>query len=311
MFYFYWYLFWCSPPVFEHRFSRDFIRVVFICLLTEVVYTCWRWWNGERDVAGSESAKRLGRFFPGRGPLYTREESSRTGGKEVKKVPEISILDQDAEERRDCVRRKPGCCVRFPGGRGVREKYWEVKNGKPAKTWYDHRNGGKKGSGAAESNDVKNEVYFKTTLDDWFWRRRGGGGESRDFKGRDHVGGGLRSPRDSGHRPRDTKNDRTFLSQRRRALKKRPIKTPWDEILFLSCLIRNKRAIGERIHARKPSPIFCFFGRRKFWRDGFRRKSAFGFMNPSSKKCVRAEKKKPSRAEFSMWATGGRPVPVF
>jgi hypothetical protein len=103
-------------------FSRDFIRVVFICLLTEVVYTCWRWWNGERDVAGSESAKRLGRFFPGRGPLYTREESSRTGGKEVKKVPEISILDQDAEERRDCVRRKPGCCVRFPGGRGVREK---------------------------------------------------------------------------------------------------------------------------------------------------------------------------------------------
>ena len=122
IFKFYWYLFWCSPPVFEHRFSRDFIRVVFICLLTEVVYTCWRWWNGERDVAGSESAKRLGRFFPGRGPLYTREESSRTGGKEVKKVPEISILDQDAEERRDCVRRKPGCCVRFPGGRGVREK---------------------------------------------------------------------------------------------------------------------------------------------------------------------------------------------
>ena len=40
----------------------------------------------------------------------------------MKKVPEISILDQDAEERRDCVRRKPGCCVRFPGGRGVIEK---------------------------------------------------------------------------------------------------------------------------------------------------------------------------------------------
>jgi hypothetical protein len=31
------------PSVFEHRFSRDFIRVVLICLLTEVVYTCWRW----------------------------------------------------------------------------------------------------------------------------------------------------------------------------------------------------------------------------------------------------------------------------
>jgi hypothetical protein len=94
------------------------------------LYVCWRRSSipvgggetGERDVAGSESAKRLGRFFPGRGPLYTREESSRTGGKEVKKVPEISILDQDAEERRDCVRRKPGCCVRFSGGRGVREK---------------------------------------------------------------------------------------------------------------------------------------------------------------------------------------------
>jgi len=143
-------------------------------------------------------------------------------------------------------------------------------------------------------------VYFKTTLDDWFWRRRGGGGESRDFKGRDHVGGGLRSPRDSGHRPRDTKNDRTFLSQRRRALKKRPIKTPWDEILFLSCLIRKKRAIGERIHARKPSPIFGFFGRRKFWRNGFRRKFVFGFINPSSKKWVRAEKKTVARRVFDV-----------
>ena len=49
----------------------------------------------------------------------------------MKKVPEISILDQDAEERRDCVRRKPGCCVRFPGGRGGERK---ITRGKQRKT---------------------------------------------------------------------------------------------------------------------------------------------------------------------------------